>query len=503
MRALGAGLLLMWTGFVHAQEASVPYTPSLLARHHLQLLADQAGMKLPVTHWPQPLAAVEQALDSIPEPEAWSASRQAVLREVRALHDKPELSLNLRGRAEGLTGFDEQYTPGSSLAFKTDEGRWDLGELSTALKLGVRVEQNSNSLLAQPSGWGLDGARQVRPDDTAAVLGLWGWNVQAFAHRNWWGPGWQSSLVNGHNTTPWMGVGLQRGSSAPSSSKWLHWMGPWSLDVFVAKAQDPIVTTGQASGYLFSGMRLTLKPTDWLEVGLSRGLQTGGAGRPGGLSNFVKAFFGQNTNKWEWSPYEDSSNQLAGYDVRVRCPKSLGACAVYGQMMGEDSAGEYPPLPYRFMHLVGFEQVLGQGRHRVFVEYADTHVPQLFNSSAMEPGYVNAHYRQGYTNGARWIGSAQGGASRVTTLGWLDAELHMLVKVHYGTVGMSLGSYDPEANAPHGKLKGLTAQKTFEWRDWRVTPELSVMRLSDGGDTGANKRNNTRLGVEVAMPLSF
>lgn len=40
MRALGAGLLLMLTGVVHAQEASVPYTPSLLARHHLQLLAD-------------------------------------------------------------------------------------------------------------------------------------------------------------------------------------------------------------------------------------------------------------------------------------------------------------------------------------------------------------------------------------------------------------------------------------------------------------------------------
>lgn len=67
----------------------------------------------------------------------------------------------------------------------------------------------------------------------------------------------------------------------------------------------------------------------------------------------------------------------------------------------------------------------------------------------------------------------------------------------------SLGSYDPEANAPHGKLKGLTAQKTFEWRDWRVTPELSVLRLSDGLDTGVNKRNNFRLGVETMIPLSF
>ncbi len=342
---------------------------------------------------------------------------------------------------------------------------------------------------------------QVRPDDSAAVLGLWGWNVQAFAHRNWWGPGWQSSLVNGHNAPPWMGVGLQRGSSAPSSSKWLSWMGPWSLDVFVAKAQDPVVTTGQASGYLFSGVRLTMKPTDWLEVGLSRGLQTGGAGRPGGLQNFVKAFLGQETNKDPNSPFEDSSNQLAGYDVRLRCPQLLGACAFYGQMMGEDSAGKALPLPYRFMHLVGFEQVLAEGGHRMFVEYADTNVPQLDNKSAVEPAYLNGYYRQGYTNGARWIGSAQGGGSRVTTLGWLDAHRNMLIKVHRGTVGLSVGAYDPDVNAPKGTLTGLSARRTFDMYRWRLTPELSIMQLSAGQDVGVNKRTNVRLGMEIQIFL--
>lgn len=142
--------------------------------------------------------------------------------------------------------------------------------------------------------------------------------MQAFAHRNWWGPGWQSSLVNGHNAAPWMGVGLQRGTSMPSESKWLSWVGRWSLDVFVAKAQDHVVVPGQASGHLFSGMRLTMKPTDWLEVGLSRGLQTAGAGRPSGAKNFAKAFLGQETNQDPDSPFIDSSNQLAGYDVRLR-----------------------------------------------------------------------------------------------------------------------------------------------------------------------------------------
>lgn len=494
-------LFFVITTGASAHEASVPYTPSTLVRHHLQVLADQAGLRLPVTHWPQPLAAVEQALRQLPAIDNWALSREAVWREVRQIQNQSQLSVQVRGRAEGLTGYDENYTPGSSAALKTDEGRWGTGDVTTALRLGGRVELNSNSLSPHTSGWGLEGAMQVRPDDSAAVLGLWGWNMQAFAHRNWWGPGWQSSLVNGHNAPPWMGVGLQRGSSAPSSSKWLSWMGPWSLDLFIAKAQDPVVTTGQASGYLFSGIRLTMKPTDWLEVGLSRGLQTGGAGRPGGVKNFVKAFLGQETNQDPDSPFQDSSNQLAGYDVRVRCPQWLGACAAYGQMMGEDSAGQTLPLPYRFMNLAGFEKVWGLGRHRVFVEYTDTFTPGWPDKTVRVPGYTNQFYRQGYTNGARWIGSAQGGASRVTTFGWLDAERNMLVKLYTGRVGLSLGSHDPDVNAPKGSLTGLSARRTFDMYRWRLTPEFSVTNLSEGQDIGASKRTNARLGVEITIPL--
>jgi len=125
--------------------------------------------------------------------------------------------------------------------------------------------------------------------------------------------------------------------------------------------------------------------------------------------------------------------------VRLRCPQLLGACAFYGQMMGEDSAGKALPLPYRFMHLAGFEKVLAQGRHRVFVEYADTFTPGWPDKNVKIPGYTNGFYLQGYTNGARWIGSAQGGASRVTTLGWFDAERNMLVKVHRGSDWLECG----------------------------------------------------------------
>ena len=114
-------------------------------------------------------------------------------------------------------------------------------------------------------------------------------------------------------------------------------MGPWNLDVFVAKAQDPLLFDNQPQGFWFSGVRLTIQPKPWLEIGLSRGLQTGGQGRPNGAGNFVKAFLGQEVNKNPEDTFTDSSAQIAGYDVRISCPRSvsgfMGVCAAYTQWM--------------------------------------------------------------------------------------------------------------------------------------------------------------------------
>ena len=493
--------------WAHAQTpASAPYTPSWQARHQLQLLVDHAGLDLPLTHWPLPAAAVAQAIAELPSDLSSSVvdlheARAAVLKELEQREQQANVRLQVRNRAEGLTGFDENYTPGSSAQLVSEEKRKELGSVSVAGRLGLRVENASNALQsAFSSGSTAESRYPVRLEGSAAVLGWEGWNFQAFSHRHWWGPGWQSSLINGSNVPAWNGFGVQRGTVKPSDSPWLNWMGPWNLDVFVARAQDPVVVTNQSSGYLFSGARLTMRPQPWLEVGLSRGLQTAGAGRPSGLNEFVKAFFGQQTNKDAADAFQDSSNQIAGYDVRLRCPQALGPCALYTQWMGEDSAGKYPPLPYRFMKLFGAETSYGQGQYRVFAEYSDTNVPRLM-AAGTEPAYFNSYYPQGYTNGGRWIGSAQGGGSKVTTLGWMDAQNQRMVKLHVGKVLWSVGSGYPDVNSPHGNLKGMSASQTLKWQGLTWTPEISWVRLSEGADVEASKRNNVRLGVTVLMPL--
>lgn len=505
-RILAPTLVLACASAQAQTPASAPYTPSWQARHHLQLLVDHAGLALPLTHWPLPAAAVEQALADLPAKLArddldLEGARQSVLRELDSRRTQATWRLQLRNSAEGLTGFDENYTPGSSVQAVSEEKRVVSGGLSLAGRLGVRLEQASNSLQQQFGGSGSEARYPLRMEGSAAVLGWEGWNVQAFSHRHWWGPGWQSSLINGSNNPAWNGFGVQRASVKPSQSPWLSWMGPWNFDVFVARAQDPLVVNSQPQGFLYSGMRLTMRPQAWLEVGLSRGLQTSGTGRPGGFKEFTKAFIGQQTNQNPGDP-PDSSGQIAGYDVRVRCPQSWGGCAVYTQWMGEDSAGSTLPLPYKFMNLWGVEQTYGEGRYRVFAEYANTNAYSLpWDTQPQFPGYINGVYNQGYTNGARWVGSATGAGSQVTTLGWMDAQSQRMLKVHVGKVGTSVGAYDPRVDAPHGKLRGLSASQALKWQGLTWVPELSWMHLDQGQDQRASKLNTVRLGVTVQSSL--
>lgn len=482
--------------------ASVPYMPSAMARHHLQLLADHAGLPLPTTHWPLPAAAVQQALENLPANTAHSASREVVLQELKTLLGRAHIGLHLRAEGDGPVGFAENYTPGSSARITTAEGRWRAGAISLAGRLGGRAEANPNSLQNQFNGTADEPRYGFVPEDSAAVISWGGWNVQAFSQRHFWGPGWQSSLVNGSNNPAWTGLGVQRASAAPSSSPWLAWMGPWNLDVFVAQAQDPLVVPQQPSGFLFSGMRLTLKPQPWLEVGLSRGLQAGGAGRPGGIKNFAKAFLGQEVNQEIGDPV-DTSAQIAGYDVRANCPAAWVRCAAYTQWMGEDAAGKTIPLPFKFMSLWGLETTTADGQHRLFAEWLDTNAYSLpWDTKPTFPGYVNGVYSQGYTQGTRWVGSGWGSGAQVLTLGWLDANQQRLIKLHSGQLTSTLGAYSPQVrSAPTGRLLGLNAQQTLRWHSLSLTPELAYTRLSKGQDQRAQHREQWRLGLSITRPL--
>jgi hypothetical protein len=469
--------------------ASVPYVPSVQARHHLARLADEGGLALVTTQWPLPARAVREALDQLPGPlrPSLEEARQAVRRELERLA-RADATFDLRRRREALVGFGDSHTPGSNVAVRSavlEPG--DPGPPRFAARLGLRVEEGGD--------W--PPSTQVRLDDTAVVLKAAGVNLQAFSRSHWWGPGWQSSLVLGNNAPAWMGVGLQRSGTAVSSPRWLSWLGPWNADFFLAKARDSEVVAGQPVGYLMNGARISFKPHRLLEIGLTRTLQLEGRGRPGGIRNFLRAWMGRGTNAdTDGERLLDPGNQMGGYDLRLSGGAALPG-AVYLQLIGEDEAGR---LPSKLLLLAGAEGWTADGEHRFFVEYADTHCSV---ASGPEPGcaYRNGQYPQGYTNGARWAGASQGPDSRVLSVGWLSLGGERLLRMHYGRVGMSLGTHVPSAETPpRGRLWSFAAQQTLTISDVRLTPRASWMRLGDSGQPGG-RRVLMQWGVSASWAL--
>ena len=158
-------------------------------------------------------------------------------------------------------------------------------------------------------------------------------------------------------------------------------------------------------------------------------------------------------------------------------------------------------MPYRFMKLYGAEMTYADGRYRTFAEYANTLTTAPYQQEGLVPGYTNGVYLQGYTQGARWVGSAQGGGSEVTTLGWMDAQTQRQLKLYLGRIGLGLGAYSPTANAPHGRMWGVSASQTLRWMGMTLTPELAYTHLAEGQDQAANKRSNLRVGLMMAVPF--
>jgi len=479
-RAGFAGGLLLAASAAGA-EPSVPWTPSAAGRHAIERLVDEAGLGLTTTHWPLPASAVSRALDALPTalPDHLDSARARVRLELQARRGS-QGTLTLRGHRDAFTGFGEDATPGSAATWRSPE----LVGGTVAAQLGGRVEV--------PADVDRSGAR-FRFDDTALVAEAFGLQAQAWVHRSWWGPGWQSALALGNNAPALEAVGLQRASAGVSESRWLSWMGPWNFEGFIARTDD---FSQPVHPYLI-GTRLTLRPFRQFELGLTKMAQWGGEGRPQSARSFLDTFTGANSNPdTPAQQQQDPANTLAGFDVRLGCPWGW-RCSLYAQVVGEDEAGH---MPSRHLGLYGLTYWTADGDHRLFAEYAETgcNTP-VAQPAARGCAYRNHSYPQGYTTEQRWLGASMGPDSRVITLGWIDAARDGAFKLHWGSIGSRIGTSSPLTDDPRyaGRMVGVSARRAYPVAGVTVTPELDWTRVSAATGT----RNDTRVGVSLRAGL--
>jgi hypothetical protein len=161
-------------------------------------------------------------------------------------------------------------------------------------------------------------------------LGGGGIELEAGRDAAWFGPGYRGALTLTNNAANFDMIKLS--SPEPVDVSWIkNWFGDFKYAFIFSRFDHTGSGTTERRPY-FAGIKLSLKPKPWFEIGGNFVRQEGGPGFSGSTSIKDLIFGGGYTNK---------NNTIAGIDLRFRIPW-LRNTEVYAEYVGEDSALFWP-----------------------------------------------------------------------------------------------------------------------------------------------------------------
>ena len=434
------------------------------SRHHLQVLADRGLINLPLTTWPLMWSSVSRELNRIDiktldDNEQWSYQ-----------YLRHELRRAQRGFIAGQTLTANSSRPGLS-----DYARTSRERLESRSYLGFTGDHWAFKLQASIVGDDIDGHR-FRADGSY-LAGIWGnWAMGVGAIDRWWGPGWQSSLILSDNARPSPGIFIHRVDNHAFDLPVLKWLGPWDLNLFLNQLEGNRATPHAK----LVGMRVNFKPLNRLEIGLSRTAQWGGEGRPEDMETFFNLLIGRD-NRGEGEINADGSNepgnQLGGIDWRLSQSYAGISGAFYGQIVGEDEAGN---LPSHVLGLAGIETSFtwGSTHSRLAVEASNTTM-EFNKGGTPNSAYEHPRYPSGYRYYGLPIAASTDNDSELAVL----KGFHSLAKGHQfnWTAGSGKINVDrTNSTAPAGNVFGQGADLWFATVKYSL-PLADRSQLSIGG----------------------
>ncbi len=270
-----------------------------------------------------------------------------------------------------------------------------MGE-TTALRLQVGA-QTTNRTDHQPLMF--DGSYIAQRIGNAVVYGGY--------ITHWWGPGWVTALSLSDNARPFPQIGISRIDTAPFSSPWLSWMGPWQGEFFVGVLDGP----RKARNTLFNGLRVAINPLPGLEFALARTEQSCGTGHP---CKPIAEFF----NVRNGNAYVSKSKDETNFDLRYTDTFQQVPYAVYTQFMDRDTGPFTHSLTSHLFGASVWIPIRGTAV-RVTAEYADTISTMNFFSFGKDDygtTYTDYKYTDGWQYRGRILGSSLGTDSRLASL---------------------------------------------------------------------------------------
>ena len=393
-----------------AQAWIAPGDPGL--RRLVERLVDERTIDIPTLNWPIPRRDLETAIAAARVRKDLAPRASADLAELETRLGVPSTRsqsagtwsiaagdpTDLRGfvdapRARGEASFDWTWQDPAMMG----EARWS-GELHVAAAL-------------EPA----DGTA-LQPDGSYLSLSLGNALLSAGWQDRWWGSGSDGSLQLSSNARPVFALSLDRERSTPFESRWLSWLGPWTMGTFMGVLENHRKDFDRP---LLWGFHSAARPLPGLEISVTRNAQLCGRGRPCGPTIFWNMLSGRDNRGENVSAAKEPGNQVATYEIRWSGEVGGRPIAISYQDTGETIDNKIPrPLrSLELISLVTWGDYDASTRWRAHLEFTSTTCSDFNYAQAADCGYENGLFTGGYRYRGRVLGHSTDSDSRQYTLG--------------------------------------------------------------------------------------
>ncbi|PWC15448.1 capsule assembly Wzi family protein [Brenneria roseae subsp. roseae] len=461
---------------VSTSQAAGLITPDSTLRNDLAWLVDRGVIQTSLSTWPLSQEEIESALAQATP--VTDTERRVIGRVEQRIG---QLKSNVR-----ITGYTSTDKPGLPQGFGSTHASdhalsIGAGASDEFWDVNLKGTVEGNQRIEDQSRWNMDGSYGA-----VKIFNQW---LSFGKVAQWWGPGYDGSLIRSDSARPVTGFILQRADQSPFETPWLSWIGRWQYQLSAGQLEQyhAVPETKLVGG------RFTMMPTNFIELGASRYIMWAGKGRPNSWGSFWDAATGRDNTG---DPNRDPGNQLGGFDVKLKLQPLIGLpVSIYAQSTGEDEAGF---LPSKNAYLAGIEGHPEWGTSTIHwhVEAADTRSEfkdknVIYNHFIYKGGY----YQQGYPLGHAMGGGGQSLSGKIELA--LDDGQRWNTRLMYAKVNPANQSFN-KAFPRSDTLKGIEVGWGYDFQS-KVKFDTSVWYT----DSDHNTSDDVGAGIGIEIPINL